>query len=179
MRHDDIMNDYFVWMYDKVCSGRFPRNITFRNLFACLHDAEFMYDISNDENRAEDGLDLRYRFALEYTSVRNADEYLRGPCSVLEMIIALAFKIEETMEDPRMGDRTSQWFWNMMVSLGLGSMSDGRFDEGYVRDVISRFLNRDYEPDGKGGLFTIRGCYEDLRDVEIWRQMCLYLDTII
>ena len=179
MRHDDIMNDYFVWMYETVCGDRFSRNITFRNLFAYLHDTEFVYCIDNDENRAEDGLDLRYRFAIDYSSVRNADEYLKGPCSVLEMIIALAFKIEETMEDPRMGDRTAQWFWNMIVSLGLGSMSDDRFDEGHVRAVVSRFLNRAYEPNGAGGLFTIRGYHEDLRDMEIWRQMCLYLDAII
>lgn len=178
MRYDDINDDYFAWLYELICGDRFTRNISFRKLMSYLHNQEFIYVISRDENRAEDGMDLRYRFALDYLSVANADEYLKGPCSVLEMLVALAFKIEETMDDPCMGDRTRQWFWNMIVSLGLGSMSDERFDEVYVRKVIQRFLYREYEPNGKGGLFTIRGCPEDLRQMEIWHQMCWYLDTI-
>lgn len=54
----------------------------------------------------------------------------------LEMIIALAIRLEEhIMDDPDIGNRTGQWFWDMIVSLGLGS-------EGLI-DVIRRFLNRD------------------------------------
>ena len=82
------------------------------------------------------------------------------------------------MDDPDLGDRTSQWFWRMIVSLGLGSMVDERFDISMVHDVVERFLNREYEPNGKGGLFTIRHCEYDLRDVEIWYQLCWYLDSI-
>ena len=47
-----------------------------------------------------------------------------------------------------------------------------------VEDVIERFLDREYGPDGKGGLFTVRHCEYDLRDVEIWYQLCWYLDSI-
>lgn len=178
MRHDEIMNDYFAWMYNLVCGDRFPKKVSFKKLLSYLHSREFVYCFAMDENRAEDGIDLRYRFALDYSIVEHADDYLKGPCSVLEMIIALAFKMEETMENPCMGDRMPQWFWNMIVNLGLGSMNDERYDEDYVRRVIMIFLNRNYEPNGKGGLFTIRGCREDLRDVEIWSQMCWYLDTL-
>ena len=39
-------------------------------------------------------------------------------------------------------------------------------------------MNREYEPNGKGGLFTIRGCEEDLTEVEIWYQLNWYLNTI-
>ena len=177
-RHNDIEYDYFSWMYSLVCGDRFPPGVSFTKLLSYLHSVEFVYDIPRDENRAEDGIDLRYRFALAYDVIENADDYLGGPCSVLEMIIALAFKIEETMDDPRMGDRMPQWFWNMIVSLGLGSMNDERYDEDHVRKVIMIFLNREYEPNGKGGLFTVRGCREDLSSMEIWRQMCLYLDAI-
>ena len=60
----------------------------------------------------------------------------------------------------------------------LRSMNDERYDRDYVREVITIFLNREYEPNGKGGLFTIRGCRDDLRNIEIWHQMCLYLDSI-
>ena len=178
MRHDHVIDDYFAWMYMLVCGDRFAPNVSFRKLLTLLYETEFVCVMARDENRAEDGRDLRYRFALDYVSLEHADDYLRGPCTMLEMMIALAFKIEETMDNPRMGDRTAQWFWNMVVSLGLGSMNDDWFDERQARKIIVTFLNRDYEPNGKGGLFTLRGCDEDLRTIEIWHQMCWYLNMI-
>jgi hypothetical protein len=96
------------------------------------------------------------------------------------MMVALSVRCEETiMDDPRIGDRTGQWFWGMISSLGLGSMMDNQFDKEYVDSVIDRFLKREYEPNGKGGLFTIKRCRYDLRSVEIWYQMCWYLDKFI
>jgi hypothetical protein len=95
------------------------------------------------------------------------------------MIMALAIRCEENfMDDPSRGNRTQQWFWGMIRNLGLGSMTDDRFDERAVRKTIEIFLNREYEPDGRGGLFTIRHRREDLRNVEIWYQLCWYLDSI-
>lgn len=80
------------------------------------------------------------------------------------------------MDNPTFGDRTGQWFWDMVRNLGLMNMTDDRFDEGHVRKVIDTFLDRKYEPDGQGGLFKIRHCRRDLREVEIWCQLNWYLD---
>ena len=177
----DIEIEYFEWMYEIVCSGRYAKENSYRKLLEHLHELEFHYMISKDSNRAEDGEDLRYRFAYETYSSRDRDiivDYLSRPCSVLEMMIALSIRCEDIMDDPSIGDRTKQWFWGMITNLGLGSMTDERFDRDYVERVINIFLNREYEPDGKGGLFTIRHCEQDLRDVEIWHQLCWYLDSI-
>ena len=64
----------------------------------------------------------------------------------------------------------------MLVSLGLGSMSDVRFDPVRVDEILDRFMDHDYAPDGKGGLFTIRNPRFDMRSMEIWYQMnrCRY-----
>jgi hypothetical protein len=106
-------------------------------------------------------------------------EELDGPCSVLEMMIALAIRCEENiMDDPLIGDRTRQWFWSMISSLGLSGMTDTRFDNKSVDRVLETFLDRDYKPNGEGGLFTIKRCEKDLRKVEIWYQLLWYLDTI-
>ena len=175
---DDVNSDYFEWMYSTVCGRRYAKQISYRKLLSYLHDTEFIFTIPKDENRALDGIDLRYRFVCLIRK-ENLLKYLGGSCSVFEMILALAFRIEEdTMDDPAYGDRTGQWFWTMIGNLGLGSMTDDRFDKEYVRSVIDRFINRDYDPDGRGGLFKLRHCDEDLRDVEIWQQMCWYLDEI-
>jgi hypothetical protein len=95
------------------------------------------------------------------------------------MMVALAVRCEETiMDDALMGNRTGQWFWGMIHNLGLSRMTDPEFDRRFVDDVIARFLNREYEPNGKGGLFTVKHCDRDLRTVEIWWQLSWYLDSI-
>ena len=85
--------------------------------------------IPMDGNRAEDGIDLRYRFGHEqhYSDAMVASFLDDRPCSVLEMMIALSIRCEEhIMDDPDVGNRTGQWFWSMIASLGSGPcMMDG------------------------------------------------------
>ena len=83
------------------------------------------------------------------------------------------------MEDPEIGNRTGEWFFVMIDSLGLGGMDDAYFDEGRAREILSRFLNRDYAPDGRGGLFTLPDAPRDLRQVDIWYQMMWYLSRLV
>ena len=173
---NNIQDEYFNWLYNFVCGESFDR---FSKLLTRLHETEFRYSIRNDQNRASDGVGLRRRFCHENNCVDRL-AYLAGPCSVLEMLIALSIRCEESiMDDTFYGDRTTQWFWNMIVNLGLGGMIDQLFDIQEVDTILERFLNREYEPDGRGGLFTIKNCEDDLRDVEIWYQLCWYLDTIV
>lgn len=177
---DRISNDYFEWIYNLVCGERFSEKLSYKKLLMHLHNTNFIYLIPKDGNRAQDGIDLRYRFAYEYTDIEDADSYLKGPCSVLEMMVALAVRCEETiMDDPTKGDRTGQWFWNMIVSLGFGGMSDDRYDRFFVDKTLDRFLSRKYEQNGKGGLFTIRNPKRDMRRIEIWYQLCDYLNSIV
>ena len=84
---------------------------------------------------------------------------------------------EETiMEDADIGNRTGQWFWSMIVSLGLASMDDNRFHQSRAEFVIERFRRRDYQPNGAGGLFTLQNPKEDMRTLDIWYQMMAYLN---
>lgn len=181
-REQDVKDDYFGWMCHMVCKGRYENSITYRKLLSYLHSVEFTYRIRSDGDRAHDGVNLRRRFAL-LTLTEDYDyvmECLDGSCSVLEMMIALAIRLEETiMTDPQIGDRTGQWFWKMIVNLGLGPMTDDRYDEMHVEEVVNNFLKRKYEPNGHGGLFIIHNCTYDLRRMSIWTQMCHFLDTII
>lgn len=179
MYRDQIINDYFEWLWNFTkCRGHSQN----RKIITLLHNIEFRYSIPMDANREEDGIDLRYRFITEVGIPKNYQEvygYLDGPCSVLEMMIALAIRCEESiMDDPDIGDRTSEWFWLMMKNLGLDYMSDRKFDRDIAEEKISIFLDRRYKRNGEGGLFVVNG-RRDLRKVEIWYQMCWYLDTIM
>lgn len=170
---------YFDWIRDLVADNSFSQS-KYNKLFKRLHETEFIYILPLDGNRESDGEDLRYRFAYEkhipYAEIGNAIDI--RPASVLEVMVALAIRCEEAiMSDPRYGNRTSQWFWEMLVTLGLGSMDDIRYNESYVDMVLARFMAREYEPDGRGGLFRIEG--RDLRGEEIWTQMNWYIDRIL
>lgn len=183
MTQNQVINEYFDWLCGLVCRNRYSGDTSFDKLLTYLHSTEFTYSIIMDENRADDGIEMRYRYALylgrDPLDTIDIMEMLAGPCSVLEMMIALAMRCEEeTMDDAAYGDRTGQWFWGMVVNLGLGSMIDSRFDRRYVEEVVDRFLNREYEPDGRGGLFAIRNCHRDLREVDYWYQLNWYLDSI-
>ena len=182
MTRDEVRNDYFEWLSDLVLDRSYSDYISYEKLLMYLHSVEFRWTIPKDQNRAADGEALRYRFSVEHRHGYPVDVilgYLDAPCSVLEMMVALALRCEETiMDDPNVGNRTSQWFWGIVTSLGLGSMTDTRFDKLFVADTIERFLDRKYEPNGKGGLFTMRHTNCDLRKVEIWSQLCWYLDEI-
>lgn len=171
---DRIRDEYFEWLCDLVNRD----GVSYRKLLSLLHNTEFRYSIKLDSNRYNDGVNLRYKYSCDIHD-RHVTDYLNDPCSVLEMMIALAIKCERDITgDTHYGDRSSQWFWNMIVSLGLGGMYDDVFNKRKANDILTRFLDREYEPNGKGGLFTIRNCDVDVRDIEIWHQMCWYLDSI-
>jgi hypothetical protein len=120
-----------------------------------------------DSNRVEDAVDLRKQFGL-----------LGNPysCSVLEMMVALAVRCERhIMGSIEIGDRTGEWFWEMIFNLGLDGMDNVNFDPEYVDMVTSRLLTRRYKSNGEGGLFTVNNRPEDMRIADIWYQMAWYL----
>ena len=180
MTFEDRVNDeYFEWLWELIDIQRFSKRVSYRKLLMHLHNIEFTWLIPMDDNRADDGIQLRRRFALACNDV-TLSRYILGPCSVLEMMVALAVRCEECiMDDTQMGNRTGQWFWGMISNLGLSAMKDSKFDRDFTDNVIARLLNREYEPDGKGGLFTVRNCEDDLRTVEIWCQLSWYLGSIM
>lgn len=181
MTRDELNNRYFDWMYKMVCHKKRGRPL-YLKLLQYLHTIEFTYTIDMDGNRAEDGVNLRYRFGYDCNidSRIVASDIDCQPCSVLEVIVALAHRMEESiMADPEYGDRTGCWFWAMMASLGISLYDDNHFDKRSVEEKIVIFLNRDYCRDGRGGLFTIRDSTKDMRTTEIWYQMCWYLREII
>lgn len=173
---EDLQHEYFEWIYSML----FGEDGSYTRLLAELHRIPFRYSIPMDGNREADGINLRYRFGYElgyegYVIAKDLDVL---PCSVLEMMAALAVRCEEIMERTDNRNLTGEWFRNMLVSLGLADMNNARFDISMVYEIVSRFLDRGYSRNGKGGLFTVaRKC--DMRTVEIWYQMQYWLDEKI
>ena len=177
-----LHDEYFDWMCELINHDEYDENLSYKKLLCYLDNVEFTYILEMDENRAQDGIDLRYRFGYEvgYSRELIEDHLDDRPCSILEMMVALSIRCEEgIMDDPDIGDRTGKWFWDMISSLGLDDMTDSRFDEKRLSRVIHRFLCRAYKPNGEGGLFTLKYHRQDMRDIEIWYQMMWHLDEYL
>lgn len=176
----DISKDYFDWLCGLIDYKGKVRS--YKKVLALLYDQDFIYTIDKDANRYEDGIDLRYQFGDEkhVRASEIADILDNRPCSVLEMMVALAVRCEDhIMCDPDLGARQSKWFWVMFDNLGLKEMTNGKVaaNNGYILDIIDRFLYREYEKDGTGGLFRTSNPDKDMREEEIWYQMMEYLKS--
>lgn len=173
---NDIRQGYFDWLSGIV---NLPNHSL---LLQYLFNTEFTWSIPFDANRADDGIQLRYRFGRQFDisdPVICHDLDLGVPCSVLEMIVALAIRSEEQiMGDENIGDRTQIWITSMLTSLGLMQFNDAWFHPAQVERIIYIFLNRGYSRTGEGGLFTIPDLDPslDMRTAEIWYQMCWYMN---
>lgn len=177
---EELRWTYLNWLCDKVYDDRYG-TMKYDKMFVYLYETPFDYTLPMDGNRAEDGVNLRYRFGREnripdYKIASFLDD---RPCSVLEMMVALAVRMEtHIMDNPDVGDRVGQWFWDMIVSLDI-NMPDSRFDYHHADRVMDIFMNRKYKRNGEGGLFTIHDPSKDMRTTEIWYQMCFYLNEMI
>lgn len=188
----EIEDSYFQFLMRLIDNERpQPPARNYGVLLRYMYNMEFEYIISLDENRAYDGLNLRYLFSTE-SPYNNSDilnapfdyndilNVLDGPCSILEMIIGLAHRIETDITcEPDGIDRTSEWFWQMISSLGLEDMTDSNFNSDKVIDILRCFLNRRYAKNGRGGLFTVNNYDGDMRDIEIWYQANIWLNEKI
>lgn len=177
MRKNDIysngLSDYFSWLCEKVCY--LQEHYQYSTLLWKLFDTDFEAIMQRDLNRTSDGLALRNVY-LDLLGAYEPKFLRTKPCSVLEMMIALADRCEnQIMEDDDIGNRTGEWFWGMIENLGLSDMVDGHFVEKRVDYILARFMNRTYDSDGKGGLFTVHNPPKPIPKVEIWYQMNWFL----
>lgn len=161
---------YFNYLVEYIDNHGIERNRLL--MLKRLYNTEYTWKIPNDENRAMDGMKLRDEFGYS--------EELEGPCSILEMLVALAIRCEnDIMRDPKYGDRTSTWFWIMIRNLGLMDYTDTNWDvdSGYEIDQICKnFVSNSYKKSGTNGLFLTHNPKIDMRKLEIWKQLGVYLD---
>jgi len=171
MIHEPIEEAYFNWLCTKVCKAEVPTpSLTYFHLLRALHGTEFVWLLSGDDNRAEDGVELRTEF-LRVAFTHNDPEWMSMPCSVLEMLIALANRA--AFETDR---STVYWFWTFIENLGMREFNDAsNFDPREVSDILYRLVWRTYDYEGHGGMFPLTEATHDQRKQEIWYQFCEYL----
>jgi hypothetical protein len=163
---------YFTWLYSQVGDTKIKNpNRTYWNMLKVLFTKEFVWLIPNDDNRMEDGKDLRYEF-VDQSGLFDVDpHWLNIGCSMFELLVALSRRLAfEAEGEPR------EWFWHLISNLGLRDFKDSRrFSEAEVEHILDRVIWRQYDSDGHGGLFPLKNPHRDQRQVELWYQLGDYV----
>lgn len=168
---------YLRYLCELVGGGNYT------SLLSQLHGTEFYSLVPNDDNRGVDGEQLRSKF-LDEMDLQRSSSLPDGPCSVLEMIIGMAYRLEFELFGGEYERSVADWFWVLIDNLGLRTFDDilyerDRGSEGKIDRIIRILLDREYGTDGFGGLFPLKRTQQNLaksgtadqRRVELWYQM--------
>lgn len=159
--------DYLYWLRDLVYTN--VQNGEYNLLFKLLFRTDFVWSVPNDDNRIQDGFNLRSEY-LGYGS-----EYLIDmDVSVLEVLIGISIHMVDMIYD---GDENilDECFWILIQNLHLNEYDDDNYNSYEVNNILTIWMERSYSKSGKGGLFPLSKPLKNQRRVEIWYQMSQYL----
>ena len=158
--------DYYVWLTQKI---DIPNGKRYLDLFERMHNTEFVWTVANDDNRLQDGLDLRGEFLDT-----SGGEMDLGGATVLEVLIALSRRLAFVASGNR---HPRHWAWTLLKNLGLQRYADPLTsrDIDRVDSIIHDLIWRNYHADGRGGFFPLTNPDTDQRKVEIWYQLNAYV----
>lgn len=177
------MNDfdeYFAWLLDLVNAD----TERYSELLYFLHDTDFTWCLELDDGRAADGLKLRDAYVESMRGLGFDATWvlmMEKPCSVLEMLIALAQRMDDMLIEDYTSSRVAVWFWEMVRNLGLKKYTNavlmsGNDDDYYdIQETVARWMNREFEPDGTGSVFPLREPANDQRERTIVYQLNAYV----
>ena len=169
------IRQYNQWCLEKI-HGYEPKYAVFSKLLTQLWSIPYRYNEyrrGSDIDRYKDGLDLRQTYA----EITGDDRilYWDNDCSVMEMLIALAIKIDWGIMGIPTEDKTYYWFWLMIHNLHLSIMTDDNYDEFYISEVIDDWLERRIEYNGKRGIFPLNDPEFNQKYETTWDQLNSYL----
>ncbi len=168
--------EYLDWIKNLINPDRLPYDC----LIEHLYNINYVTVKDDDNNRAIDGTDLRYTFCYEkgYSSSDSYfivnDIFANKPCSVLEMMTALARKMDENIMWNGYR-RVHIWFFDMLANMNIDDMTDNNYNSGYIDIAVNAMMYYNIEYNGKGGLFVSPYNDVDMRELSIWYQMQQYI----
>ena len=170
----EIEDRYLEWLKQEAMG----QDRSYDSLLNFLYDKPYIYTLRMDENRAEDGVELRYIFGsqngIDYEDISSGLDSGRD-CSMLEMMVGLARRCEnQIMVDMEEGAQPERWFYIMLTNLGLKSLTDDQFDSEKADYITDRFLAHQYSYNGDGSLFSVCHPRHDMRKTDLWYQAMWY-----
>lgn len=156
--------EYYGWLISQV---DIPNHKSYNDVFEMMHNMEFVWTVPNDDNRVQDGLDLRYEFAGD-----DSKTLLLQGVTMLEILISLSKRVAFTASgEPQV------WAWRLLKNLKLTKKPDPltELNRARVIDILETVIWRTYRMDGTGGFFPLKNPQKDQTQVEIWYQMNAYV----
>lgn len=153
---------YFTWL---ALNAAGDQSIGWMSILGELWRTTYIFNYDIDKDRNADGLSLR----TQYTCI-TGDTDVPGDdveCTCLEALVAIAMRCDSISGDPGV-ENIPGWFQELFENLR--SAYDGDYQQ-----AIMKWMNREYAPDGRGGLFPLNNPVHDQRYVPTWNQMCSYL----
>lgn len=165
--------EYTGWLEGLITDNGYKE---YRYLLEKLNQIEAYFILDKDINRQTNALELRNDY-IRATGDYDILSVLPGSCTVLELLISMAFEADDVMFDNDIGSRPNQWFWLFIQNLGLDICTDDRFFsmESQITNIITRWLDRRFSRNGDGSPWPRPRTQSDLRDIEMWYHMNWYL----
>ena len=172
---EDLKQKYMAWLYNSMFF--YTTGEKYWLLSNHLFKREFYWTIPNDDNRGIDGLEFRGKWSVHH--FRSWEVWWDAPCTVFELLVGLACRMEDILENPTRESTIRDWYILLISNLGLKAYTDSNWSsdvEKIVDQKIDLFLDRQYDRNGNGGLFPLEHSAADQRKVEIWYQLMKYID---
>lgn len=152
-----LSKEYVNWLYKKFGTPGY------KEIFNKLGKIDYIYQMVLDASRAD--IAKQYRKYFSYETGVYPDDIADNSCSVLEVFCSIA----EDMSTNSCAGSPQSFLREIFSNLHLTSSN--------CEAAIYKWLYRQYEPNGKGSIFYIPNTKVDLRNLTIWDQMVLYLNT--
>ena len=167
---------YYEWLISQI---EFPKSFkkSFYELLEYLHQTEFIWIIDGDDNRIQDGKDLRIEFVNKHDVPNLFPELeFKEYVSVLEIIIAVSRIVEFIA-----GGEAPGWAWRLIDNLRLNNFYDplNKYKRTQLYEILETLIWRTYERNGQGGFFPLISPEEDQTKIEIWYQLNAYVSEIV
>ncbi len=175
---EGIELEYFNWLKNLINPDGLPYNC----LLEDLYNTDFVVVKDDDNNRVTDGTDLRYIFCEQQGMTPQdafflLDDIFRDKkCSVLEMMVAIANRMDESIMWNGT-QRTHVWFFEMLNTMELLPYDDNNYESDMVQIIVQDMMQYNIQPDGRGGLFESPFEDVDMREHSIWYQMQIYIQN--
>lgn len=169
---DDVA--YYQWLQELVWADREPYD-EYVMLISSLHKMPYRWVSENDKNRASDGIKMRELFVE--TEGYDVEDIPDRPCSVFEMLVGFANRIERDIMGVPGNDHPELWFWIMIKNLGLDVCVDKAYNESYFRQQVEGWMDQKPKIYPKYSPFPVKQQFRYGQKMELWRAMNLYLNA--
>lgn len=165
-----INEQYFDFLCQEGQLTKVPC-VRYMDLWRLLHQVPFHVELQRDENRMGDAMELRRRFLGIRGNHFDSVQYI----SVFEVLLAFAMRIDLEYVGTPGEKHPDRIMLEMIKNLGIDKFDGVQYGESFVRNKLNRWMYREYNFNGIGGLFPVRQDSRDQRLLEMWEQMLSYV----